>query len=78
MHSFTTLPTLLHPKSTGKISLRSSDPLEHPIIDPSYLSHPDDMESLVAGMKIARKIHNSEALRKYHKREAYDQEAAGT
>jgi len=50
------LPTLLHPKSIGKISLRSSDPFDTPKIVPNYLAHPDDIQVLKSGAKIVQKI----------------------
>lgn len=41
----------LHPKSQGSIELKSNDPYEYPAIYPNYLSHPDDMETLVRAIK---------------------------
>lgn len=52
----TFLPTLLQPRSTGEIKLRSSDKLAYPIIEPRYLSDPDDVKIMVEGVKAARKI----------------------
>uniref|UniRef100_A0A0P4WUU6 Glucose-methanol-choline oxidoreductase C-terminal domain-containing protein n=1 Tax=Scylla olivacea TaxID=85551 RepID=A0A0P4WUU6_SCYOL len=46
---FTMLVSLLHPKSTGTISLLSTDPRDPPVIDPKFLSHPDDLHTLVKG-----------------------------
>ena len=43
------VPLLLHPKSRGSIKLRSADPFDHPLIDPKYLSHPDDVKTLISG-----------------------------
>ena len=47
---FTLFPTLIHPKSRGSITLRSTDPFDHPVIDPNYLSHPDDVTTLIRGV----------------------------
>ena len=42
-------PMLVRPKSVGTLSLKSADPLDHPLIDPNYLSHPDDFEAFMEG-----------------------------
>ncbi|XP_015786601.2 glucose dehydrogenase [FAD, quinone]-like [Tetranychus urticae] len=46
-------PVMLRPKSVGYIRLRSSSPYEPPIINPRYLTHPDDIHSMVEAMKIS-------------------------
>nr|XP_022334600.1 uncharacterized protein LOC111131397 [Crassostrea virginica]XP_022334601.1 uncharacterized protein LOC111131397 [Crassostrea virginica]XP_022334602.1 uncharacterized protein LOC111131397 [Crassostrea virginica]XP_022334603.1 uncharacterized protein LOC111131397 [Crassostrea virginica]XP_022334604.1 uncharacterized protein LOC111131397 [Crassostrea virginica]XP_022334605.1 uncharacterized protein LOC111131397 [Crassostrea virginica] len=51
IETFTVLPILLHPKSRGTIRLRSRDPFDQPIIDPNYLDHPDDAETLLTGIR---------------------------
>ena len=37
------------PKSVGTLKLKSADPFDHPLVDPNYLSHPDDLERWVEG-----------------------------
>ncbi|RWS28515.1 GMC oxidoreductase-like protein 1 [Leptotrombidium deliense] len=51
--TFSLDPVLLHPKSRGYIRLRTANPYDHPIINPRYLTHPDDILAMVEGMKIA-------------------------
>ncbi|CAG2104016.1 unnamed protein product [Medioppia subpectinata] len=51
--TFSMYPVLLRPKSIGYIKLRSSNPYDPPIIDPKYLTHPDDILSMVDAMKIS-------------------------
>lgn len=75
-YAYTTLPTLLHPKSTGTITLRSADPFAPPIIDPRYLSHPEDIRALVEGMKVARQIHLASAFDDVRGEEILDPEVA--
>lgn len=45
----TIMPYLTRPKSLGSVVLRSRDPFDPPIVDPNYLSHPDDVHTLVNG-----------------------------
>jgi len=47
---------LLHPLSRGTVHISSSDPLANPLIDTGYLTNPLDVERLVAGVKLMRKI----------------------
>lgn len=46
----------LRPKSRGHIGLKSANPLENAVVEPNYLSHPDDMKTMVKGVKAARKV----------------------
>ena len=59
---FNVLAGLLHPKSVGDIKLNTQAPFDKPIIQPNYLSHPDDIDLLVKGMKICHKIANSSSF----------------
>ena len=56
-------PTLLSPKSRGQVWLRSNDPAAKPRIITNSLSEPDDVESLIAGMSLAREIAEQPALK---------------
>ncbi len=46
----------LYPKSRGRLLLQSSHPDDHPLIDPNYLAHPDDLTVLIDGVRQAQKI----------------------
>ena len=46
----------LRPKSRGWIALASPDPRAHPLIEPNYLAEPEDLEQLLRGLKLARRI----------------------
>jgi len=53
----------LRPESRGEILLGSNNPLDEPVIKANYLSEPADMAALVAGVKVARKIFETEHFR---------------
>ncbi|XP_050539699.1 glucose dehydrogenase [FAD, quinone] isoform X2 [Daktulosphaira vitifoliae] len=59
------IPAVLHPKSRGYLKLKSSNPLEYPAIYAKYLTHPDDVATLIDGVKIAIRLSETSALRKY-------------
>ncbi|KAK4297265.1 hypothetical protein Pmani_030307 [Petrolisthes manimaculis] len=52
----TILPYLTRPKSVGTITLTSNNPHHLPLVDPRYLSHPDDITTLVNGIKLAVRV----------------------
>ncbi|HEX5910300.1 MAG TPA: GMC family oxidoreductase N-terminal domain-containing protein [Thermoleophilaceae bacterium] len=58
-HACTIGPVLVTPKSRGQLTLRTADPSDHPLIDPNALSEPEDVESMLAGMELAREIARS-------------------
>lgn len=63
-HGISINPCALRPKSRGTLKLRSADPFADTVLNANYLSDPDDMRTLVAGVKLARKILRSPALAK--------------
>ena len=64
-HGFTLGPTLVRSESRGSIRLRSADPLAPPSIEPNYLTEPADVETLVAGLRLARDIVSRSAYDSY-------------
>jgi len=64
-HGLSCHTCLLRPKSTGEVTLKSSDPFEDPNIDPNFLSHPEDMQVMIAGYKKMMKILHTEPFDKY-------------
>jgi choline dehydrogenase-like flavoprotein len=61
-HGYSCHVCLLRPKSIGTVSLVSADPAAAPRIDPKYFDHPDDLDAMVDGFKLARKIMDAPAL----------------
>jgi choline dehydrogenase len=55
-HGFFVTPVLLRPESRGHMELTSPDPAERPALYPNFLDAPGDAETLVAGLKILRRI----------------------
>lgn len=74
-HGFSCSVVVLRPKSRGQVLLASSDPLDDPLIDPNYFSHPDDLEVLVRGFKRARGIMSTAALVPWRGEELYSGQA---
>ncbi|VTV14573.1 Choline dehydrogenase [Variovorax sp. WDL1] len=59
----------LRPESRGHIRIRSRDPAEPPEMQPNYLATERDRATAVAGVKAARAIAASPAMRPYVRRE---------
>ena len=64
-HGFSIGPTLLRPKSRGQVTLRSSDPLAAPAIQPNYLSEEGDLRILVEGIQLARRFAGARSFALY-------------
>ena len=68
-HGMELNPCVLRPKSRGSVTLRSADPKAPIRFTTGFLSHPDDLERLVAGVKIAHHILRQPALQEVVKAE---------
>jgi choline dehydrogenase-like flavoprotein len=60
----------LYPKSRGTITLASADAAQPAIIDPQYLSHPDDQKVMIDGIRKGRAILQSKTFAHYQGEEA--------
>ncbi|WP_116953099.1 GMC family oxidoreductase [Jiangella endophytica] len=58
-HGFTIAAGIVRPKARGRLTLRSADPFDAPVIDPAYLSQRYDREALVDALEIALAIGSS-------------------
>ena len=52
----------MHPDSRGWIKLRSTDPREHPVMEPNYLSTERDRKEFIEAVKWAREIVSQPAM----------------
>ena len=68
-HGYSCHVCLLRPKSRGRLTLASRDPLAAPLIDPNFLAERDDLDRLVRGFKLMRGILSQPALAGYRGRE---------
>jgi choline dehydrogenase len=55
----------LRPTSRGTVTLRSTNPLDPPAMQPRYLSTEEDCATLVAGIRLARKLAATNAMRPF-------------
>jgi choline dehydrogenase len=62
---FTSSVCQLRPQSRGTVMIKSTDPLEPPAMRPNYLSAEIDRQTVIVGLKVARKIAASPALQRY-------------
>ena len=70
-HGYAIVIVCLYPKSTGRVSLSGPDPFALPLIDPALGSEAVDLETLVRGLKMARKIFAHESFRPYRGHEVF-------
>ncbi len=64
-HGYSCHVCLLRPQSRGHVRLASADPAAAPLIDPNFLTMPDDMERLLRGFKLMRSILSQPALARF-------------
>lgn len=62
---------LLRPQSRGSVGLQGADPALPPRIDPAYLSHPQDLEDMVAGYRITQRLMQAPALAELYTRDMF-------
>ena len=62
-HCMVIAPVLVSPKARGQVWLRSADPMAKPRLITNSLSEPEDVESLLAGLHLAREIAAQSPLR---------------
>ncbi|CAH1163187.1 unnamed protein product [Phaedon cochleariae] len=66
--TWTMLPLLLRPRSTGRIMLKSRDPSVYPDINPNYFTHEEDVQVLIEGIRIALNVSSTRAFQRFKSR----------
>lgn len=61
-NAVTILPIVLHPKSKGTVRLSSNNPLDLPLIDPKYFSNDEDVETILRGINVIKKLLETKAM----------------
>lgn len=72
-YGYTLHACVLHPRSRGRIRLRSADPAAHPLIQPNYLSDADgfDLQRLCEAARVSREILAQPAFDKWRGAEIF-------
>ncbi|HEX5057941.1 MAG TPA: GMC family oxidoreductase N-terminal domain-containing protein [Kofleriaceae bacterium] len=70
-HGYAIVIVCLYPRSMGRVSLSGPDPFALPVIDPKLGSDEVDLQTLVRGLKVARKIFAHESFRRYRAQEVF-------
>jgi choline dehydrogenase-like flavoprotein len=68
-HGFAISSVGLYPRSRGRIHLASADPGAHPRVDANFLADPADLQPLLSGLKLARRIFASAPFQRFRARE---------
>ncbi len=64
-HGFAISIVGLYPKSRGRVRLASSDPQAAPVVNPELFSHPDDVGTMLRGLKIGRQVTRAPSFARY-------------
>jgi choline dehydrogenase len=64
-HGYAVSPVALYPRSRGRLTLVSGDPLAPPAIDANLLGAPEDIEPLIRAIRLVRRAFASPPFAKY-------------
>jgi len=74
-HGYSCHVSVLRPKSRGSVRLANKDTAAAPLIDPQYLSHPDDLDLMVKGWHLQHALLASEPFDPYRRAALYPVDA---
>lgn len=61
-NGYTIMTTISRPHSRGTLRLAGADPTQPPLLDPGYLADERDMDTFLAGVRVARSLGESAAF----------------
>jgi choline dehydrogenase len=64
-HGYAVSPVALYPRSRGRLTLASADPLAAPAIDANLLGVPEDIEPLIRAIRLVRRAFASPPFARY-------------
>ena len=70
-HGYSCHVCVLRPKSRGQVTLASASMKDAPLIDPSFLDKEEDLETLVKGYKLTKKLMDAPAFTKIRKKDIF-------
>ena len=70
-HGFSIHTHVCRPKSRGRVTLSSPDPMLGPAIDPNFFAVEEDLDLLVKACRIMRRMAATEPLKRYVAKEYY-------
>ena len=70
-HGYAAAVCVLRPKSRGYVGLNSADPTDAPLIDPNFFADESDLDVLVDGYKLTRRILDAPAFNPHRKNYLY-------
>lgn len=62
---------LLRPRSKGSVKLANADPIAAPLIDPAFLSDPQDLEDMVLGYKMTRSLMQAPSMARWMEQDMF-------
>ncbi len=70
-HGYSCHVCVLRPKSRGQVTLASASMKDAPLIDPGFLKEDEDLETLVKGYKLTKKLMDAPTFTKIRKKDIF-------
>lgn len=70
-HGYSCHVCVLRPKSRGQVTLASASMKDAPLIDPGFLEEEEDLETLVKGYKLTKKLMDAPTFTKIRKKDVF-------